>query len=55
MSQSPLILLGMGLLLSFDLSLGLSKLLLDAFLSWPASRTQEVEFHAASEFVNALT
>jgi hypothetical protein len=32
----------MGLLLSFDFSLGLSKLLLDAFLSWPASRTQEV-------------
>jgi hypothetical protein len=42
LSQSPLILVGMGLLLSFDLSLGLSKLLLDAFLSWPASRTQEV-------------
>jgi hypothetical protein len=42
LSQSPLILVGMGLLLSFDFSLGLSKLLLDAFLSWPASRTQEV-------------
>jgi Zn-dependent protease with chaperone function len=42
LSQSPLILVGMGLLLSFDFSLGLSKLLLDAFLAWPASRTQEV-------------
>ncbi|KAF2677895.1 mitochondrial metalloendopeptidase OMA1 [Lentithecium fluviatile CBS 122367] len=43
MSQSPLILIGMALLLSFDFSFGLSKLLLDAFLAWPASRKQEAE------------
>lgn len=43
MSQSPIILLGALLLSQFDISLYTSKMLLDLFLSMPASRKHEAE------------
>ncbi|KAF2191508.1 hypothetical protein K469DRAFT_720546 [Zopfia rhizophila CBS 207.26] len=43
MSQAPIILLGVLLLWSFDMSFYTSKMLLDLFLSWPGSRKQEAE------------
>ncbi|PSN74112.1 hypothetical protein BS50DRAFT_642291 [Corynespora cassiicola Philippines] len=42
-SQSPLIFLGMVMLWAVDVSFMTSNLLLQLFLSWPASRKQEAE------------
>lgn len=43
MSQAPLVLFGIAALSTFDVSFGLSRWLVDVFLSLPGSRKQEAE------------